>query len=598
MSKVLTIPISALFLIGCANVTPPHVATTAPTFAPQPSPIATNTEAARVTPISAETPTPIATAPVLDPATLFNDVAAQLKTYQPPDTDPTILHAALTQAASEFLRANADPDKSLEGQSALDSLKTALGKLSLPQDVKPNVAAIHLRDSEGGSEDLALISLEKMPGLPVIALHRLGSSYDAIPFNVITGNVDLKNNFWSGSASGADLTGDGVGEAIYTYQVSGASALTTVLNVQRWVEETKELKTIFRASLVNWAGESTYGFVPASNARRDIQLTFPWFGVFDQKLLEHLRATQVWTYVSALDKFVKDSQTVEPAKTARQQVNGAENFLRHGELENAGAAFDAAWNDQSLANEDSVKADFRGFARFREGEVLALLGRDKDARTAVNEAQKRGGTLAKLAAAFLQNYSGTDGALRAWAALPSSVDLYQLLYQDEADNLGFPLEAREVFFKGQVLASYLDTHPDAAAQPDQVFIAVNALGLKTLSSNVIDLDGDGTNEFLFVTQEGGSSPNQAQDLWMVYNRDDHWAARIIFQSDTVTLEDATPLAKGNAVRIKLSPNFEPSEQALTWNQTRVIFLQLPSLQPRPDQSEWPSVGDGKLDDDF
>ncbi len=375
------------------------------------------------------------------------------------------------------------------------------------------------------------------------------------------------------------------------------------MNVQRWLSDEQRLRRIFRATLVNWAAESTYEFVSSGSAQ-NIQLTYPWFGVFDHKLLAHPRATQLWSYDPVQDRFIEQSESIEAPKNVRQEVNAAEELLRRGDFEKALAEYERAWSDKTLPEEDLAqsKADFRSFARFRQGQLLALLGREADARKALADVQKIGGDLGKLIAAFLKNYTGSDAAIRAWAGLENEIDLYEVVYHDDVpSNLGFPFDASAIYFKGQAFASYLDAHPDAASNREQVFSAVRGLGLKLLGSLAADLDGDAKNEFLFVTQEGGASPNQRQDLWLVYRgtRGGRWLARDIFQSENFSLDaQVMPLpARGSAVRIK-QPNAEPPEIALTWDHTRVIYLDAATLNPRAAAESWPVLGAGRIDTEF
>jgi hypothetical protein len=568
----------------------------APTPLPSP-PNATRTATAGAT-SAARVTSPAATATTVNSGAFFERAAELLATYQPPSTDPKPLQEALAQGAMDFLRAAASPDQSLEHQTALDQLRAALVDLKLPDQVSPEVAVIHLGDSEGGSEDLVFISFEKLMGLPLIAIHRLGSSYQMIPID----GIDLlrgengagARNFFGGTVRGEDVTGDGIAEVIYTYEFPGGSMSAIELHVLRWEVDARKFKQIFEATLVNWVGESTFDLVPADKGQ-NIEITYPWFGIFDAKMVDHPKATETWAYDPKADQFVKQSETVEPAKTVRQQLNVAEDLFRSGDFERAATEYDRAWKDESLAEEEfsGVKHATRAFARFREGQMLALLGRESEAKAATGDSRKAGGNLAKLADAWLKNLTGADGVARAWAALPGAVDLDRAFYEgDGKADLDFPASPSDILFKGEIVAAYLDAHPDAGAQ---AFIQVGALGFKPQDSSVIDLDGDGTNEYLFVTPDGGASPNQSQHLWLVYRGVSHWLARAILSEQELTL-DRVPLplpgGKGNAIRIKLPANVSPPEQLLTWDGTRVIYLDPQTLKPRDMASQWPIFGIG------
>ncbi len=206
--------ILAVFLIvGCANLTPQASVPT-----PQPSPSAANTAAststpgAQATPTVAATQTPAATQTAAttptagDPSAFFKSAQELLRTYVPPDSDPAPLYNALAQAVMEFLRAVANPDVTLEGQAALEELQGGLANLShLDSQLKPSLAVIHIRNSEGGSEDLVLLSIQQLMGLPIIGIHRLGPSYQLIPASAFESEGG-NNYFYSRDVIAQDVT--------------------------------------------------------------------------------------------------------------------------------------------------------------------------------------------------------------------------------------------------------------------------------------------------------------------------------------------------------------------------------------------------------
>ncbi|MGB8648830.1 MAG: hypothetical protein WCF84_26575 [Anaerolineae bacterium] len=588
MSKFLVWVISLLCFVGCSGVT--SIVPAQSTVTPAPLPTIT-TVVPSTAPSTAAAPTAV------DLAALFNPISTLLKTYNPANSDPAPLHDALVQAVIQFLTATANADTPLPGQPALDALAQALTALKLPNQVKPDLAAVHLRDSEGGSEDILLISLENMQGLPIVALHRLGLSWQVLDLGGIAalqGAQGGASAFTSGSVQGADLTRDGVGELLYTYNIPGASAMNQELHIMRWDEDAQKLKLIFQATLVSWAGESKYALVPAGKAQ-NLQLTYPWFGVFDHKLVPHPQATAVWAYDSAKDQLTKQSETVEPAKTVRQQLNVAEQLFRQGTLDRAAAEYDRAWQDKTLTDEPDfggAPAATRAFARFREGQMLALLGRTTDAQPVLADAQKAGGDLGKLAAAFLKSYTGSDAVIRAWAALPAAVDLYKTFYQNQT-NLNFPANASDILYQGEIVAAYLDAHPTAGAQ---LADGLHSLNFKPANVVSTDLDGDGQPEYLFVTQEG-TAENSLQSLWLVYRGPARWLARSILTESSLTLDpNPISLSKGSAIRIQLPANMQPGTRILTWDRTRLIDLDPQTLQPLAPT--WPVFGAGNTDPSF
>lgn len=534
--------------------------------------------------------------------TMFEAAGTLLSQYKPPETDPRPLYDALAGGAIQFLTATANGDVSLEGQPALEQLKDALQAIpNLPEQAQPQVVAIHTGDDQGGSRDLVFVGIQGVMGLPILALERLGASYEILPpLGSDSTSADARN-FYPGQLEAREMTGDELQELIYVLEFPGASGTTNELTVARWIPEPKALRTIFRAALINWAGESDFAIEAAADATT-IRLTFPWFGAFDHKLLAHPNASQTWEYDEQLDRFVRVSQTIDPPRTPRQQLNAAEYAFRNGDLNGALERFQRVWQDESLEAEDfgESKADPKAFARFRAAVVAGLLGDTGDARTWLGDVQRSAPALGQLAQTYARNSSGRDGALRGWIAIANAGDLYQLIYESKAGNLDFPFEADEIYWQGGIVASYLNTHTDADKDPAAVWSALDALGFQTLSRASADLDGDGTPEFLFVTQEGGTSPNKAQSLWFVYKHVQAWRARTIEYTDSVRVSGepvALPNSHAKALRIT-EASATPSELALTWDGSRILWLDGQTLQPRSENEGWTAVGGGVLQDDF
>jgi len=536
-------------------------------------------------------------------AEIFRGVSDELKNYKPPESDPKLLYDALARGIGEFLTATANGDVSLEEQPALEQLRDALGQIkNLPDKAQAQVTAIHTGDDQGGSRDLIFVAMQGVMGLPIIGLERLGLSYEPlapISFNGIA-TTDARY-FYPAQLDARDMTGDGQHELIYVLEFPGGSGTTNELTVARWIADKRELHTIFHADLINWAGESDYQIETTADAS-SIKLTFPWFGTFDHKMTQHPTATQRWEYDDTQDRFVKVSQTIESAKFPRHQLNEGERAFRDGQLEMALASYHRAWSDSSLEKETFTesKADSSNFAKFREAMVHGLLGRDQEAKKLLSEARSSGGALEQLVAAYLKNFSGKEGALRAWIALPNTIDLYELLYNDENGTLGFPFEAREIYWQGGIVASYLNTHSDADKNPEAMWNALDALGFKLLPRAATDLNGDGVNEFFVVTQEGRASSNQGQTLWLIYTREMRWRVRAVEIADTVQFQGdavALPNSQARALKLKLPEAYTPNEIALTWDGTRIIWLDAKTLEPRANDN-WTSVGGGMLDDDY
>lgn len=563
-----------------------------------PRPNYTRTAQAQLPTATVETkPTP------QDTAALFGPAAAALANYHPPESDPQVLYDALAQGIGKFLAETANGDVSLEGQPALAQLAQALGQIpNLPNDAAAQVAAIHIGSDQGGSRDLVFVALPGVLGLPLIRLERLGSSYESLSFLSPNATATAEaRNFYTTGIEVRDVTGDEQKELIYTTMLPGASGVTNDVTIARWIPNEHAWHPVFRAALIDWAGESQYQFETTADAA-SLKLTFPWFGAFDHKLLAHPTATQTWEYDDKRDVFVRVSQSIEAAKTPRQQLNAAEYIFRNGDLGGAINAYERAWSDETLQAEDfgESKADPKAFAKFRQAMLLGLLGRDADAKRLLNEVNASGNSLAQIAQIYAKNSSGKDGALRGWIAMANAGDLYELSYESKAGNLDFPFEAGEVYAVGAVVSTYLNTHGDADKDPDALWKTLQSLGFKTTSRVSADLDGDGTDEFLFVTEEGGNSPNKAQQLWFVYLKDKTWRVRALDLADSLQVVGETfslEKEKTRAVKYKLPDAYTPNQVALTWDGTRVIWLDADTLKPSENANDI-SVGGGASEDDF
>jgi hypothetical protein len=589
--------VTLLALGGCIS--------TRPTPTPLPAPTLPAATGIPVTPrpdltMEAQPTATVETLPTPDNVTeLFATVNERLAVYTPPETDPTGLYSALAFAAGEFLARTANGDVSMEGQPALVQLRDALEQIqNLPENAKVHVTAIHTGDDQGGSRDLILIAIEGVMGLPVIGVERLGATFEPMP-PIALDDISTPDAryFFSRRVDARDMTGDGLRDLLYEYEFPGASGTTNQMTVARWLDDEQNWKQVFRADLINWAGESGYEIETAADST-GIRLFFPWFGAFDHKLLMHPNATQTWEYNQELDRFVRLNQTIEGPRTPRQAVNAGEYAFRNGDLEGALDLYERAWNDPGLEQEDfsESRADTAAFGKFRQVMILNLLGRGEEARRLLTESQASGDALASLANTYARNLTGNESALRGWIAMANAGDLYNLIYEGRAGNLDFPFEAREIYAQGGIVSSYLNTHPDADRDPEGVWNALDALGFKPLQRTAADLNGDGTNEFLVVTQEGGTSPNQSQALWFIYQHEGAWRVRSLDLADIVEFSGETvPLADGK--RALLLRLIQPTrEQTLAWDGMRITWLDGESLEPRADPGTY--VGGGILEDDF
>jgi hypothetical protein len=513
----------------------------------------------------------------------FETTRRVLNSYDGVIEDRDRLRNALANDAVQLLKAHAYSRRSIEDQPVLTRLQEALERsgagLPFASPMKADVAAIHLADRAGSSEDIVLFGLEPLQFSPVIAIHRIGSTYDVLPASALQ-----DEGVYIGEIRALDVTGDGIKEAIVR-RVEDGSAGEVKLRVLRWVGGTEPFRRIFAMNISDWGGPPcAYRFVPAGNGQ-DIEAIVPIVGVFDGRI-EHRAATQLWKYDPFADAFVSRGESVEPPKNVRQQLNEGERLLRQAELSAAVKAYHRAWSDSSLIEDDYFEADFRGFARFREGEVLAILGRESEARAALHDAELRAGQLGAFARAFSASYSaGPDGAVHAWAALPNAGGRWQYVSVDGVPaEPGIDGQSADVLYLGQPVASYLTAHPDAEKTPDTVFATLRSWGLETTAAVGVDLDGDGTNEFLFQTPKDG-----ARRVWLVHWSKDRWLVDDSLRWSITAFGDVLQQPKGRAVRVTPAARRPGSnavamgnlDRALTWSDGRLAWLDLPSLEPQP-----------------
>ena len=109
-----------------------------------------------------------------------------------------------------------------------EALQRSVAGLPLADRMKADIAAIHLADRDGDSEDVVLFGLEVLRFSPVIAIHRIASTYDVLP-----ASVPLGRGVFVDGIRALDVTGDGIKEAVVTHGDDG-SAGTVHVDVLRW----------------------------------------------------------------------------------------------------------------------------------------------------------------------------------------------------------------------------------------------------------------------------------------------------------------------------------------------------------------------------
>jgi hypothetical protein len=513
---------------------------------------------------------------------------AVLQGYRNPGENVAQVVAAVQDAVSAFLSAAPQPLTQATADTLADQIRAIL---PVPTAQQP-VAAIS--DVDGDTRPDLLLALRFMYGFPVFAFLG-GENYRGVPLPADYDQDALRDfhiaNAWPGGVEARDVTGDGNLEVVATYELPGGSGSTQRVYVFCWVGETKAFDRIFQATLVSWAGSSTWEMRTGPGGSQEFVISGPAFGVFDHKLLPHPTKTQVWQWGPGAGRFVMAEETISQPESLRQQVNVAEALLRQGEYEKAAEEYRRVITDKSLKEEDDTneaQPNWRAYARLRLGQVYALLGKETEARTELSEAQTAGSTIGQLATAFLDAYGGGDTVVAAWASLINKSNLPELLYEEKAGNLGFPVTAFSVYYPGLAVAAYLDHYPaGASGRADQLAEGLKRLGFDVKSVFVADLSGDGKNDVAFVTPE-----RNLEHAWIAYEREGRWRVGVIAEANEITLVDVRPAAGGGSVVAARFPeNWSPNMLGFSWGEDGAISWDLQGDTPRATARDiWPTIG--------
>lgn len=432
-------------------------------------------------PLSATaSPQPLARTPPVSP---LAGVYAALDAYQPPHATPKILRA-LTSDIAGWLSNGGDP-------SLLPGLLRTLPKL---QTVQPTVDRADLNGD--GLEDVVVQT--QLMGLPVLAfLQQGGGQYLGLTLPPAFDKPlpTLQSGFLA-----RDLTGDRRPETVVTYTVPGGSQSTELLYVFRWDEINPAL--IFRADLITWAGPSAWALEPDPTApgRLQFRLTYPYLyrDGFDQKMLPHPLGWQVWRWDDGAGRFVQAESGVDRERradapdipvTARDRllwhVHEAERAFRSGEYEAALEKYEQVLKIAEAWERGLGEPDWQGWARFRRGEILLLLGRTDEAQAQLRTVAEAypDDSLGKLAAACLSGATEDtpDAPARCVAAM-QRVRLGQPLdVQCGQRALCFPLDNMGILYPPVGIAAYLNAHPENDRNLQDIRVGLETVGFSVVS---------------------------------------------------------------------------------------------------------------------
>lgn len=368
------------------------------------------------------------------------------------DEDPREVVEALTEECAAWLSAGHSPE----------TLRSALYLVHTGWRRQIRVNSIDLNGD--GLPDVVVEP--QVPGVPVLTcLAQEEEDYvcRTVPELTIPGPaMDISH---SESLLVRDLTDDGRPETIVIYYDPGASGWTELLYIFNWVDGTSP-DVVFRAALVNWAGQSTWQFEsdPAAPGRQQVVLTYThlYRRGFEHRMVNHPPGRQVWRWDDSTERFALVEKSIDTSQSAygaqmpatladrlRWLTNEGETAFRAGLYEEALSAYDEALARAQAEGWTPApgEPDWVGLLRFRRGETLAHLGRTSAAVVALKEVASdyEGDLLGDLAAAFLTGYGDgdtADAAERGCAALEELGDRVEgHFYHEREGALRFPMTA-------------------------------------------------------------------------------------------------------------------------------------------------------------
>jgi tetratricopeptide (TPR) repeat protein len=387
---------------------------------------------------------------------------------------------ALTEECAAWLSAGHSPE----------TLRNALYLVHTGWRRQIKVSTIDL-NGDGLTDVVVEPQVPRVPVLACLAQEEEDYVCQPIPNLAIPGpTMDISH---SESLLVRDLTDDGRPETIVTYYDPGASGWTELLYIFNWVDGTSP-DVVFRAALVNWAGQSTWQFEsdPAAPGRQQVVLTYSHLYAhgFDHKMVNHPIGRQVWRWDENAERFVPVEKSVDtsqstygaqmPATLADQLrwlTNEGETAFRAGLYEEALSAYDEALARAQAEGWTPAadEPDWVGLLRFRRGETLAHLGRTSAAVAALKDVASdyEEDLLGELAEAFLTAYgdgSATDAVEKGCAALQELGDRVEdHFYYERKGALRFPMTATGI--------PICEPDPDAVTSADEtLWPCVGAFG--------------------------------------------------------------------------------------------------------------------------
>ncbi|MGA9347815.1 MAG: hypothetical protein WBW48_03290, partial [Anaerolineae bacterium] len=499
--RILLFALLILLLSSCAHpeqALPASTSVTLPALSPTPTPPQSTstplpTATAVITPSLQKLPSPT---PEQDAFPRTNSWFAAYCNEYPTDEQLRQLVDAFSADVIAYLQKTIDPTLPLVSQSPSLTQMAA----DLPLFEGGQVIPVEL--DSGATAELFVLPNFRAIGGPMLYVRYADAGWQTFPVPVVPpgGGKAVANapNLWPASAEARDVTGDGQVEAIVRHTFAGGSSWREHPQVLRWNGDGFDV--LFRAELVNWAGQSEWRFVPHGSAQ-DIVITYPIFMPSrPQKFDPHPEGVQRWRYDPAADRYVLWATAVQTPSPGVGDLATAEADFQASDYHTALTAYesflsDETWQEDFLHNYriavgerdvgERELAAWLDLARLHAGLCHAALDEPTAARQVLSAVESA--PLADLVAAFLTAYGEGADLVAALAAYEKAIAATS--QSDEQPQIG-----------GGMWSLYPQPYSELILlnrDPALLKAAVQDHGLPA-EGIWADLDDDGRDEFVWL----------------------------------------------------------------------------------------------------
>ncbi|MBI3942484.1 MAG: hypothetical protein HY326_05675 [Chloroflexi bacterium] len=526
--------------------------------------VPTDNAAKRAYPISTPEPTytPLATLPQGVMAQF--DKARELVMQKPlPGPHPEV-EKEIVAGMTQLLNETAKSGQALNQQS------------NLVQELQIDVALGPRRGEElatvadvDGSGQPGLIFTPDFFGMAAYAFRREGDTYKAyrLPpdYQPDQSIVLLEKT--------GDLNNDKIPEIVVNYRTSVGVANLFTYYFMRWNGKTFDpvLNTIL----------STYTGQPSWEAKNDggkatIVTSCPAMGIYDDKRLTHPTLQAIYTWQD--NKYVQTSSDYEDLNNPRGYVNLGEAKMRRGQFQDALAAFQQVLDRKDFQDDPLTQVDWQTLARFRQGQIYALLG-DAKAKDLMQQVSDKGLNLGNLAAAFLKNYQSPADGAKALAAV-EKVPLQSQLQTDKGNDLGYPLKVSDLFYPGLPIVAVVRAQSNGLeANPDAIKNGLKDLGFEASAVVTDDFDGDGQKDMLVVLPATIPNPttpvSRPAEAWLLTKGPQGVYAVMLANDAQLNFKNVAPVpsTKLKAAVFESVPTKQAAGKVFGWNGQQAIRFQ-------------------------